>query len=237
MSEHTPRLPNQQVNVGDLERWLSLVAGGALILYGLRRSLGHLALVAGGGTLVYRGLRGYCPVYKTLGVSTGNHNSPHELVLEGTVVVNKPVAEVYQFWRRLENHPRFMRQLESVQSTSNTRSHWVAKTPLRTPVAWDSEIVDERENALLAWHSLPGSDIDHAGLVRFRELPGGRGTDVRLRLTYAPPGGTAGAAVGKLVQSFTIQQLQEGLRRFKQILEAGEIPTTDQQSSGRVAMH
>jgi uncharacterized membrane protein len=214
-----------------------MLGGGVLILYGLRRSLGHLALMAGGGVLLYRGWSGQCPAYKALDVSTASPDANHEVTLETTITVHKPVAEVYQFWRRLENHPRFMKHLKSVQSTGQTRSHWVAKTPLQTRVAWDAEIIEERENALLSWRSLPGADLDNAGLVRFRELPNGRGTEVRLRLTYAPPGGSAGAVIANLLQSLTQQQFTEGLRRFKQMLETGEIPTTEEQSSGRIAVH
>src|SRR6266581_4817463 len=116
--------------------------------------------------------------------------------------------------------------LESVVSTNGKRSHWVAKAPLPAPIEWDADIVTERENALLSWRSLPGSEVDHAGTVRFRELPNGRGTEVRVRLEYAPPGGMVGVAVANLFKALTEQQLKEDLRRFKQIIETGETPTT-----------
>ena len=234
MAQHATTLPEQQHtraashprNVSDLERGLSLIAGGALVLYGLRRSLGNLALMLGGGALIYRGLTGYCATYQALGVNTAYRDTGHGVALHATITVNKPASEVYQFWRHLENHPRFMRHLESVVSTSGKQSHWVAKTPLPGPIEWDANIVTERENALLSWRSLPGSDVDHAGTVRFRELPNGRGTEVRVRLEYAPPGGVVGVAVANLFKTLTEQQLKEDLRRFKQIIETGETPTT-----------
>ena len=235
MAQHATTLPEQQTrttairhprNVGDLERGLSLVGGGALVLYGLRRSLGSLALMLGGGALIYRGLTGYCATYQALGVNTVHHDTGHGVALRSTITVHKPTSEVYQFWRHLENHPRFIQHLESVVSTDGKRSHWVAKAPLPAPVEWDADIVNERENALLSWRSLPGSDVDHTGTVRFRELPNGRGTEVRVRLEYAPPGGMVGVAVANLFKTLTEQQLKEDLRRFKQIIETGETPKT-----------
>jgi len=232
MAQHDTTLPEQHTrttghprNISDLERGLSLIGGSALMLYGLRRSLGHLALMLGGGALIYRGLTGYCAAYQALGVDTA-HRTGHGVALRATITVNKPTVEVYQFWRHLENHPRFMQHLESVVSANGKRSHWVAKTPLPAPITWDTDIVAERENTLLSWRSLPGSDVDHAGTVRFRELPRGRGTEVRVRLEYAPPGGTVGVAVANLFKILSEQQLKEDLRRFKQIIEADETPTT-----------
>ena len=227
---HTPAAP--RVNVGDFERLLSLIGGGTLALYGLRRSLGYLALIAGGGALIYRGLTGRCAVYEACGISTVNQDPGPGVTLEATVTVNKPAADVYRFWRRLENHPRFVAHLESVVSTGNKRSHWVAKAPMQMPIEWDAEIIEERENALLSWRSLPGADVDNAGTVRFRELPNSRGTEVRLRLDYSPPGGMAGVTLARLFKALTERQLKEDLRRFKQIIEAGEMPTVADQPSG-----
>jgi uncharacterized membrane protein len=235
MPQHATALPEQQHtravshprNVGDLERGLSLIGGGALVLYGLRRSLGNLALMLGGGALIYRGLTGYCAAYQALGVNTAHRDTGHGVALGATITVNKPAAEVYRFWRHLENHPRFMQHLESVVTTNGKRSHWVAKAPLPAPIEWDADIVAERENAMLSWRSLPGADVENAGTVRFRELPNGRGTEVRVRLEYAPPGGVVGVAVANLFKTLTEQQLKEDLRRFKQIIETGETPTAD----------
>jgi len=216
---------DSQVNVGGFERVLSVIGGGALALYGLRRSLPHLMLLLGGGALVYRGLTGHCSAYQVMGVDTAHQDPDHGLTLAATITVNKPAAEVYRFWRDVENHPRFMKHLASVVSTGEKRSHWVARGPLHIPLTWDAELVEDRENTTLAWRSLPGADVDNTGTVHFRELPDGRGTEVRLRLAYAPPGGVAGVALAKLFKTLTVQQLQEALRHFKYIIEAGEAPT------------
>jgi uncharacterized membrane protein len=204
-----------------------------LALYGLRRSLGPLALLAGGGALIYRGLTGHCAVYNALQLSTTSDATGPDRSLEAALTVHKPAADVYRFWRRLENHPRFATHLESVVSTGEKRSHWVAQTPMQQSIEWDAEIIEERENALLSWRSLPGADIENAGTVRFRELPNGRGTEVRLRLQYSPPAGRAGRAAARLFKSLTAQQLQEDLRRCKQIIEAGEAPTVANQPAGQ----
>jgi uncharacterized membrane protein len=244
MAQHTTTLPEQRTraaryprNVGDLERGLSLIGGTALALYGLRRSLGNLALMLGGGALIYRGLSGYCAAYQALGVNTTRRDIRHGVALRATITVNKSAAEVYRFWRHLENHPRFMQHLESVVSTDGKRSHWVAKAPLSAPIEWNADIVAERENALLSWRSVPGADVDSVGTVRFRELPNGRGTEVRVMLEYTPPGGIVGVAVAQLFKILTAQQLKEDLRRFKQIIETGETPTTadDAKVSQRVS--
>jgi uncharacterized membrane protein len=223
--------PAHRTNVGDVERLLSVIGGGALVLYGLRRSLGSLALAIGGGALVYRGLTGHCAIYENLAINTVSAEGTG-VTVETTVTVNKPVAEVYRFYRTLENHPRFVTHLESVRTTDATHSHWVAKTPLRKTIEWDAEIVDERENALLSWRSLPGADVHNAGTVQFRELSDGRGTEVHVSLEYYPPGGAAGAALAKLFNTITARQLREDMRHFKQLLEAGEQPTIANQPVG-----
>jgi uncharacterized membrane protein len=155
------------------------------------------------------------------------------VVVEAAVTVNKPVAEVYRFYRHLENHPRFVTHLQSVRTIGSNRSHWVAKAPLQKSVEWDAEITEERENERLAWHSLPGADVTNSGTVRFRELPGERGTEVHVSLEYHPPGGVVGAALAKLFNTITTQRLREDLRHFKQLLEAGEHPTLSDQPAGR----
>ena len=149
------------------------------------------------------------------------------------VTINKPRAEVYGFWRRFEQLPRFMTHLESVTEQGNGVSHWVAKAPAGGTVEWDAEIVEEREGELISWRSRPGAEIPNGGTVRFVDGPVGRGTEVHVALTYDPPGGAAGAAVAKVFGEEPDQQVREDLRRFKRLLETGEIATTDGQPSGR----
>ncbi|MBV9957253.1 MAG: SRPBCC family protein [Acidobacteria bacterium] len=236
------------VNVSEMERWASSIGGGALAVYGIsrlltNRSLGGAVLALVGGALVYRGASGHCEMYHALGIDTAaGSDNPNVSVrggrgfkVEKSVTINKSPAELYSFWRNFENLPRFMNHLESVQVTGDNRSHWVAKAPAGSTVAWDAEIYNEKENELIAWRSLEGADVDNAGSVRFESDPNGRGTIVRVTLKYDPPGGTLGKLVAKLFGEAPDQQVEEDLRRFKQLMEAGETPTTEGQPSGRSA--
>jgi uncharacterized membrane protein len=220
------------VNVGDLERWLSVLGGGALGLFGLSRgSLGGLALAAAGGGLVWRGFTGHCACYQALGISTAEKHGPatsvpagHGVKVEESITINKPAAELYRFWRDFENLGRFMEHIESVRVEGNC-SHWIACGPLGTRFEWDAEIITERPNELIGWRSLPGSEIDTAGSVHFRQLPGDRGTEVRVVLKYDPPVGKAGAAVAHLFGQSPQGQIRDDLQCLKRFMETGEIPT------------
>lgn len=233
------------VNVNQTERWISGLAGGALAIYGLtRRTWGGAVLALVGGTLIARGSTGHCYMYDALGVNTAGAETGNPLVsvpaghgikVEKSVTVNRPPEEVYRFWRDFQNLPRFMNHLESVTDLGNGRSHWVAKAPAGKTVEWDAEVYNEKENELIAWRSLEGADVDNAGSVRFEPAPEGRGTIVRVTLKYDPPAGKIGSLVAKLWGEEPSQQIEEDLRRFKQVMEAGEIPTTEGQSSGRSA--
>ncbi|MES2353494.1 MAG: SRPBCC family protein [Pseudomonadota bacterium] len=155
------------------------------------------------------------------------------ILVEKSFSVNRSPADCYQFWRSFDNLPRFMRHLRSVEITSDTHSHWVAEAPAGTTVEWDAEVINDRPNELLEWRSLPGADVENAGSLRFEVAPAGRGTVLRVQLFYRPPGGAMGAAVAKLFGEEPEQQVQEDLRRFKQLMETGEIPTTEGQPAGR----
>jgi uncharacterized membrane protein len=144
-----------------------------------------------------------------------------------SITVNKPPDEVYGFWRDFENLPRFMTHLESVQTTGETRSHWRAKGPAGGSVEWDAEIVEERPDELIAWRSLPGADVQNSGSVRFAAAPGGRGTELVVELDYAPPAGKAGRVAAKLLGEEPATQLADDLRRFKQVVETGEVVRSD----------
>lgn len=243
---NTAARTNSSANVGQTERWASAIGGGALAIYGLTRgSLGGIALALVGGALVQRGVSGHCGVYDAMNFSTaeGSARSSENVSVPGdrgtkvekSVTINRSPEELYAFWRNFENLPRFMNHLESVRVTGEKSSHWVATAPAGTTVEWDAEIFNERANELIAWRSLEGADVDSAGSVHFEPATGGRGTVVRVILKYDPPGGVVGAAVAKLFGENPEQQIDEDLRRFKQVMETGETATTEGQPSGRNA--
>ena len=144
-----------------------------------------------------------------------------------SITVNRPADEVYAFWRNFENLPRFMKHLESVQVTGGGRSHWKAKAPAGTSVEWDAETTEDRPNELIAWRSVDGADVPNAGVVRFLRAAGGRGTEIHVDLRYDPPAGKLGSLVAKLFGDEPSQQVDGDLRRFKQVLEVGEVLYSD----------
>jgi|RhiMetdeSRZDD1v2_1073273.scaffolds.fasta_scaffold187251_1 uncharacterized membrane protein len=150
-----------------------------------------------------------------------------------SVTINRSPEELYRFWRDFQNLPRFMKHLESVRATGDRRSHWAAKAPAGRTVEWDAEITEDRPNELIAWRSLEGSDVDSVGSVRFERAPGGRGAIVRVEMRYSPPAGRVGATVARLLGEGPELRIKDDLRRFKQIMEAGEIITTEGQPAGR----
>jgi uncharacterized membrane protein len=150
----------------------------------------------------------------------------HEAALVGrTVTINRPRAELYAFWRDFRNLALFMENVESVTPGDDRRSHWVVKAPAGKTVEWDSVLTEEVENEVLAWESVEGADIKNAGRIEFKDGPPGRGTEVTATIVYEPPGGDLGKLIAKLFQKEPKIQARRELRRFKQLMETGEIST------------
>jgi uncharacterized membrane protein len=234
-----------EINVNEIERWASVIGGGALALYGLTRgTFGGVTLALVGGALVYRGVTGHCDLYEAIGINTaeGARKNPNVSVrggagikVETSVRIERAPAELYRFWRNFENLPRFMSHVEEVRASDPQRSHWVVRGPAGTSVEWDAEVYNEKENELIAWRTLEHADVDNAGSVHFEPTPDGRATIVRVVLKYDPPAGKVGAGVAALFGENPEQQIIEDLRRFKQVMESGAASTTEGQPSGRGA--
>lgn len=238
---------NAAVNVGTVERWASLLGGGALIARGLSHGGGSgIATAVLGGMLLQRGATGHCQVYGALGVDTADEpgkereggmaglmGGTRDVRIEAVATVDRPADELYRFWRDPQNLPRFMTSLESVQPETGRRAKWTLKPPVGPTIEFDAEITHEMEGEHLAWRSADSAVVEHTGDVRFRELPNGRGTAVRMKLDFTPPGGVVGAGIAKLFDGAAEMQLRADLKRFKQLMETGEIATTEGQSSGR----
>ena len=218
-------------SIADAEKWLALGAGAFLLVAGVsRRSPVGACIAASSAPLLYRGITGRWPQ-----LPNGNghvESGDTKAALGGTrgihvreaVRLEVPLPDVYRSFRRLENLPRFMTHLDRVTEGPDGSSHWVANGPAGFAVEWDAEIINEIENRLLAWRSLPGSDIVTAGSVNFDTVRGGRSTQVSVNLQYAPPAGKTGAFIASLFGREPSQTIREDLRHFKQLLEAGEIP-------------
>ena len=188
------------------------IAGAALTVIGLtRRSKPGLALAAAGGALAFAGWR-------------VNSSTEQEFLARGSVLVNGSPEEAYRRYRNLEDLPKFMFHLKSVTKIGERQYRWIALGPVGIPIQWDAEIVDERENEFISWRSLPGSELTAAGSVRFEKAPGGRGTILTAITHFDHPAGKLGYAVAKLFGRDPNFLMQQDLRRFKALIETGEIP-------------
>ena len=143
------------------------------------------------------------------------------------ITVKGEPDELYRRWRALGDLPRFMRHIESIEILDEKRSRWRARGPADLSIEWEAEITDERPGSLLAWRSVEGATLPNDGRVRFVRAPGGRGTEVHLELRYDPPGGAVGRALSRLFGKVPTAVLQADLRRFKQIVEVGEVVRSD----------
>lgn len=173
-------------------------------------------------------------------LSTGNGTAtrrllPADVHVERVTTVNRPVDEVFRFWSDFASFPRFMKHLEAVEVLDDRRSRWTAKGPAGTTVTWEAEVTERREPDRIAWRSLEGPDVHNSGEVTFKPAPGGRGTEVRVELRYRPPAGAAGRSIAWLFGESPNQQIHEDLRRFKQLMELGEIPLSEGPSLWRAA--
>jgi uncharacterized membrane protein len=219
--------PKHGENVARPERTASAIAGALLVVQGLRssnRNSGLITLLAG-AELLRRGLSGRCYLYHLLGITTAEHRGasisvpyPVGIRVDCSITVDRPPTEAYRFWRNLENLPVFMEHLASVKVIDEARSHWIAKAPAGTSIEWDAEIVNDIENKLIGWRSLPDSQVQNAGSVHFE--PEGNGTKISVELQYNPPAGVLGAAVARMFGEEPTQQIREDLQRFKEHMES-----------------
>lgn len=209
-------------NVDNYERIVSVVAGGLLLYNGVCRKK-NLSQIFAGSMLLYRGLSGHCHAYSLLNIDTNHPGKP--LVIKTFLTINKPVEEVYRFWRKLDNLPLFMKHLKSVTMINDELSVWKANFPFNklTTVEWESQITDEIENEKIEWRSLPGSEIDNYGKVYFSD--GGKyGTGVQVEIAYQAPAGTVGNKVGKLLNPLLKKMIKEDIQSLRSYLEMGEVP-------------
>lgn len=177
--------------------------------------------------LAVRGFAGRWPLEEAL-------RGPATVDVVLALAIARPPREVYDAWRDLESLPEILRHLEAVEDLGDGRSRWVAKTPLGLRVEWRAEILEEKPGELLRWRSIEGSDVDQEGALELRPWRSDDGTLLRLHLRVAPPRhrNVPGPAAADLVRPALERQIQEDLRRFKNRMEAGEVPTTDGQPAG-----
>ncbi len=145
-------------------------------------------------------------------------------IVARAVTINRPVGEVFAYFRDFANLPTFMENVERIDILSDTRSHWVVKAPAGKTVEWDAVVTEDTRDSVIAWTSEPGADVANSGRVEFRDA-GARGTVVTATIAYDPPGGVIGKLIAKMFQREPAIQARRDLRRFKQLMETGEIAT------------
>jgi uncharacterized membrane protein len=225
-----------KVNVGQTERLASTVGGGILLAAGLMRG-GFKGLVAAGmgAALIYRGQTGHCHLYDALGANTAEEgHGPADSVpaqagvrVEESITINALPNTLYRFWHDYDNLPLFMSHIESVTDLGGGRSHWVAVGPMGLKAEWDAELHNDIPGELIAWRSLPGSQLETAGSVHFDRSNDGAGTTVRVNQKINPPGGKFGVAIAKLIGEDPSAQLRDDLLKFKHLVESGELAAID----------
>ena len=159
-------------------------------------------------------------------ISKDQHEGDHSASSIQAVMINKPRQELYAFWRDFGNLPAFMPNVKSVQQTDAEHTRWIIDGPGGKDVELDSEIVEDLPGEKIAWRGTEGSDLDHEGWVSFKDNPFGRGTEVRVFISYDPPAGALGKIVAKVMQREPRVQARRELRRFKQLMETGEVSTS-----------
>ena len=218
-------LKNDNINLNTPERIISVFGGTFLIYSGLktvfRNPVTALGKLVAGGTLFLRGSTGHCPVYELIG---SDSTRPEVINIKQRFIVNKPREEVYQFWRRLENLPLFMRPIESFEEKDAVVSRWKARFSKNMPsVKWDAEIVKDIENHFIGWHSVRGSVLDHGGKVEFNDAPGG-GTELEVVFSYISPIGGIGTGLAKQFSPALEEIIREDILYFKRFIETREVP-------------
>lgn len=211
---------------------VSLIGGGTLLVTALgAHSRLRVPLGVAGITLIGNGLLNRRQDLHRSATAKGVR-AREGVHFETAITLETSPEKIYRVWRDLESLPNVLRHLRSVRDDGEGRSHWVAHGPLG-PIEWDAEIVTEHENQLLAWQSLPGSALATAGSVRLQKALGGRGTILRISLKYDPPGGRVTATIANLLGRGLETDVRDDLRKFKQLMETGEVATTAGQPTGQ----
>jgi uncharacterized membrane protein len=211
-----------KANVGTLERVASIAGGAALVWIGLRRrSRAGLSLAATGVSLVLRGVSGWSVLYGALGIdragAEGGKRGNLGVKVERAMIFDEPREKLYAFWRDFRNLPTIMPNVDAVTVYPGGRSRWAVKGPAGTTIEWDAEVINDKPNELIAWRTVPGARVEHAGSVHFEPQPGGA-TLVRAALQYDPPGGELAHMVTALFGADPGKRIEEDLTRLKEAL-------------------
>ncbi|RYY34110.1 MAG: DUF2892 domain-containing protein [Sphingobacteriaceae bacterium] len=212
---------HEGVNLNMAERYISVAGGLKLGISGFKNlfksPFSSILKLGASGYLITRGITGHCELYTRMGKTSTD--DAVNVNIRSSFLINKPRQEVYDFWRKLDNLPLFMKHLDSVQVIDGSRSHWILKLPVNVAkVSWDAEIVKDEPGYMIGWSSLPGSIIDNAGKVRFRDGENG-GTLVDVVITYQPPAGGLGASIAHVINPLFKSMVHDDVQNFKQYMD------------------
>lgn len=217
------RMPYKEddINLNWPERYISVGIGAKLLFSGFKGIFKHpfvsFLKLGAGSYLLDRGISGHCSLYDLAGKNT---QEPVDIIIKSAFHIDKSRKAVYDFWRKLDNLPMFMNHLESVEMIDDKRSHWVLRLPTGVAnLSWDAEIVKDKPNEVIGWSSLPGSVIDNAGKVFFRDAADGRGTLVDVIISYRPPAGGIGAGIAGILNPVFKKMVDDDVRNFKQYMD------------------
>jgi uncharacterized membrane protein len=216
MAQETYR--DRKADVGDGERLLSAVAGSLLLYFVTKKHKVESALLLGGGYLLYRAISGHCPV--TALFRSEHHDAPiaNNVNIRTHVVVNRPRADVYAFWRRLENWPLFMRHLENVDELDSNTSAWRLRVPGMADVRWEAKLVKDEKNTELSWHSVPGATIEGTGKINFSDTPG-NATRIDVMISYKLAKDAIGERLSRLLTPAFRDKVYADIHNFKYYFE------------------
>jgi len=233
IKENFSSIEAENPNVDLAERVLSVLGGVFLTYKSLSMLRKHPLLgiqeAIAGGLLIYRGATGYCPIYKALDT---DGTDPQPLNITETFIVDRPREEVYAFWRRLENLPRFMKHLASVDEHDQKNSHWRANLPGEIlKLNWNAEITREDENNYIGWQSVEGSMVENAGKVTFHDALSGTGTELTVDISYFPPAGSLGQGIARLLNGVFERAVRDDVTNFKHYIEGDEYKTYEHKAA------
>lgn len=213
---HNSKTSKNKTNVSTLERILMITSGAYLAYKGASKENRSLGEISAGGAMLIRGISGYCPLYDAI-----NHlknDKASNINIRISSLINKPVSEVYAFWRDFENLPKFMTHLKSIEPINYTTSIWTAKGPAGIgQLSWKAEIVHDEKDRLISWNSLPDSTVKNAGKVIFKSK--GNATEIDVTISYRAPFGIAGESSAKLLNPYFEKLVQADIMNFKSYLE------------------
>lgn len=215
IKSHLPKIKN---NVSTLERIIMVTSGAYLLYNGLAKKEKNLTKSGIGGSMLLRGISGYCPVYDA--VDHIKNDKAANVNIRVSSFIDKPVSEVYSFWRNLENLPKFMNHLKEIRTFSNTQSEWTAKGPAGIgTLTWNAEIIKDEKEKLISWMSHTDAPVNNVGKVIFK--PKGKGTELDITISYRAPLGIAGEGAAKLLNPFFEKMVNDDVQNLKTYLESG----------------